>query len=84
MNAEDPFKKALNQRKRQNTGVAQFSTGPDKSVRKKEVQKTQKNVEIAQSDGSLDLKDLDYETDKKKNKNDTEIFNAAMAAIKAL
>ena len=37
MNAEDPFKKALNQRKRQNTGVAQFSTGLDKSVKKKEV-----------------------------------------------
>ena len=82
MNAEDPIKKALEQRKRQNTGNAAAETTAKKSNQKLEISKSEKK-DKAESDDSLDLNDLDDGANKKKV-SDTETFNAAMAAIKAL
>ena len=82
MNAEDPIKKALEQRKRQNTGNTAAKPTAQKSNQKLEISKSEKKDKV-ESDDSLDLNDLDDGANKRKV-SDTETFNAAMAAIKAL
>ena len=59
MNAEDPIKKALEQRKRQNTGALVQQVALNKSQQSKEIKKTPKNEDKGESEGSLDLNNLD-------------------------
>ena len=85
MNAEDPIKKAMNDRKRQNTnytGQLTSSTVDKKPDSKKTDEKKAEKKEGDDSD--IDLNQLDDNATKKKQTDDSETFNAAMAAIKAM